>query len=187
LVKQLILSVHYFLKIVFMNATDLKNLQAPLKDKYREQPESAIITLKAQAKVGEGISCKVETGKAMVAAGLHPATGGTGMLACSGDMLLEALVACAGVTLQAVSTAIGVEIKGGTITAEGDLDFKGTLGVSKEVPVGFKDVRLQFELDTNANDEEIASLKKLTERYCVVYQTITKGVGIETKYHTIIN
>lgn len=168
-----------------MNATDLKNLQTPLKDKYREHPESAVITLKAQGKVGEGISCRVETGKAMVEAGLHPATGGTGMLACSGDMLLEALVACAGVTLQAVSTAIGVEINGGTITAEGDLDFKGTLGVSKEVPVGFKNIRLQFNLDTNANDEQIASLKKLTERYCVVYQTITKGVEVETKYHSI--
>ena len=165
-----------------MNATDLKNLQTPLKDKYREHPESAVITLKAQGKLGEGISCRVETGKAMVEAGLHPATGGTGMLACSGDMLLEALVACAGVTLQAVSTAIGVEINGGTITAEGDLDFKGTLGVSKEVPVGFKNIRLQFDLDTNANDEQMASLKKLTERYCVVYQTITKGVEIETKY-----
>lgn len=166
-----------------MNATDLKNLQTPLKDKYREHPESAVITLKAQGKVGEGISCRVETGKAMVEAGLHPATGGTGMLACSGDMLLEALVACAGVTLQAVSTAIGVEINSGTITAEGDLDFKGTLGVSKEVPVGFKNIRLQFDLDTNANDEQMASLKKLTERYCVVYQTITKGVKVETKYH----
>ena len=165
-----------------MNATDLKKIQAPLKDKYKEQPESAVITLKASGKVGEGISCKVETGKVMLQAGLHPATGGTGMLACSGDMLLEALVACAGVTLQAVSTAIGVEVSGGTITAEGDLDFKGTLGVSKEVPVGFKDIRLQFNLETNATDEQMTSLKKLTERYCVVYQTLTKGVGIETKY-----
>jgi uncharacterized OsmC-like protein len=169
-----------------MNATDLKNLQSPLKEKYREQPESAVITLKAQGKIGEGISCKVETGKALVEAGLHLATGGTGMLACSGDMLLEALVACAGVTLQAVGTAISVEIKGGTITAEGDLDFKGTLGVSKEVPVGFKNIRLQFDLDTNATDEQMASLKKLTERYCVVYQTLTKGVAIETKYSSSI-
>lgn len=168
-----------------MNATELKNLQAPLKDKYREEPESAVITLKAQGKVGEGISCKVETGKAMVEAGLHPATGGTGMLACSGDMLLEALVACAGVTLQAVSTAIGVEINNGIIKAEGDLDFKGTLGVSKEAPVGFKNIRLQFDLDTNANDDQMASLKKLTERYCVVYQTITKGVQIQTIYQSI--
>jgi uncharacterized OsmC-like protein len=167
-----------------MNATDLKNLQAPLKEKYREQPESAIITLRAQVKIGEGISCKVETGKAMAEAGLHPATGGTGMLACSGDMLLEALVACAGVTIQAVSTAIGVELKGGTITAEGDLDFKGTLGVSKEVPVGFKNIRLQIDLNTDASEEQMASLKKLTERYCVVYQTLTKGVAVETSYHT---
>lgn len=165
-----------------MNATDLKNLQAPLKDKYKEQPESALITLKAQGRVGDGISCRVETGKALVEAGLHPATGGTGMLACSGDMLLEALVACAGVTLQAVSTAIGIEIIGGTITAEGDLDFKGTLGVSKEVPVGFKNIRLQFNLDTHASEEEMASLKKLTERYCVVYQTLIKGVQVETSY-----
>jgi uncharacterized OsmC-like protein len=169
-----------------MDAITLKNLQAPLKEKYREEPESAIITLKAQGKIGEGISCKVETGKSLVEAGLHPATGGTGILACSGDMLLEALVACAGVTLQAVATAIAVEINGGTITAEGDLDFKGTLGVSKEAPVGFKNIRLQFNLDTNATDEHMASLKKLTERYCVVYQTLTKGVAIETKYNPSI-
>lgn len=167
-----------------MNATDLKNLQAPLKEKYREQPESAIVTLKAQGKVGEGISCKVNTGRAMVEAGLHPATGGNGMLACSGDMLLEALVACAGVTLQAVTTAIGVEIKSGTIKAEGDLDFKGTLGVLKEAPVGFKAIRLTFELDTDATEEQMASVKKLTERYCVVYQTISKGVAIDTEYNS---
>jgi uncharacterized OsmC-like protein len=169
-----------------MNTTELKNLQAPLKDKYREQPESAVITLKAQGKVGEGISCKVETGRAMVEAGLHPATGGTGMQICSGDMLLEALVACAGVTLQAVSTAIGVEVKNGTVKAEGDIDFKGTLGVSKEAPVGFKNIRLYFELDTDATDEQMASIKKLTERYCVVYQTLTNGVAVETKYHSSI-
>ena len=165
-----------------MNATDLKNLQAPLKEKYREQPQSAIITLKASGKIGEGISCKVETARALVEAGLHEATGGTGMLACSGNMLLEALVACAGVTLQAVATAIAVEVKGGTITAEGDLDFKGTLGVSKEVPVGFKNIRLHFNLDTDATEEQIASIKKLTERYCVVYQTLTRGVSIETNF-----
>lgn len=169
-----------------MNAVTLKNLQAPLKEKYRDQPQSAIITLKAEGKIGEDISCNVETGKAIVKAGLHPATGGTGMLACSGDMLLHALVACAGVTLQAVTTSIGVEIKGGTITAEGDLDFKGTLGVSKETPVGFKNIRLQFNLDTDASDEQIASVKKLTERYCVVYQTLTKGVAIETVYNSSI-
>jgi uncharacterized OsmC-like protein len=167
-----------------MNATVLKNLQAPLKEKYREQPQSAIITLKASGKIGEGISCKVETAKALVEAGLHEASGGTGMLACSGNMLLEALVACAGVTLQAVATAIAVEVKDGTITAEGDLDFKGTLGVSKEVPVGFKNIRLQFDLDTDATEEQIASIKKLTERYCVVYQTLTKGVTIETDFST---
>ena len=167
-----------------MNATELKNLQAPLKDKYREQPESAIITLKAEGKIGEGISCKVETGRALVEAGLHPATGGTGMLACSGDMLLEALVACAGVTLQAVSTAIGVEIKSGTVKAEGDLDFKGTLGVSKEAPVGFIKIRLNFILETDASEEQMTALKKLTERYCVVYQTLARGVSVDTTYHS---
>ena len=167
-----------------MNANELKNIQAPLKDKYREQPESAVITLKAQGKIGEGISCKVETGKAMVEAGLHPATGGSGHLLCSGDMLLEALVACAGVTLQAVSTSIGIMIRDGIIKAEGDLDFKGTLGVSKEVPVGFKSIRLSFDLDTDATDEQMASIKKLTERYCVVYQTLAKGVEVKTAYHS---
>ncbi|MBS1526304.1 MAG: OsmC family protein [Bacteroidetes bacterium] len=166
-----------------MNGTELKNLQAPLKDKYREHPESAIITLKAEGKLGESISCKVETGRAMVEAGLHPATGGTGMLACSGDMLLEALVACAGVTLQAVATAIGVNVAGGTVRAEGDLDFKGTLGLSKEVPVGFKVIRLYFDLDTDAGEEQMAALKKLTERYCVVYQTLTGGVEVKTEYN----
>ena len=167
-----------------MNAAELKNLQAPLKEKYRADPESAVITLRAQGKVSEGISCKVETGRAMIEAGLHPATGGTGMLACSGDLLLEALVACAGVTLKAVAIAIGVEIKDGTIKAEGDLDFKGTLGVSKEVPVGFKTIRLQFNLDSNATGDQMESIKKLTERYCVVYQTLTSGVPVETQYHS---
>ena len=167
-----------------MNITELKSMQAPLKEKYREQPESAVITLRAQGKIGEGISCKVETGRSIIDAGLHPATGGTGMLACSGDMLLEALVACAGVTLQAVTTAIGVDIKGGTIKAAGDLDFKGTLGVSKESPVGFKNIRLSFHLDTDATDEQIANVKKLTERYCVVYQTLINGIAVETQYHS---
>jgi len=165
-----------------MNATDLKNLQAPLKEKYRAEPDSAVITLRAQGKISEGISCKVETGKAMVEAGLHPATGGTGPLACSGDMLLEALVACAGVTLKAVATALGIEIKEGNVAAEGDLDFKGTLGISKEVPVGFKAIRLRFELNTDADEEQMSSLKKLTERYCVVYQTLTNGVDVHTEY-----
>ncbi|MEJ0082223.1 MAG: OsmC family protein [Puia sp.] len=161
-----------------MNSAELKSLQEPIKENYRTDPASAIITLKAQGKVGEGISCKVETGRAMVEAGLHPATGGTGMLACSGDMLLEALVACAGVTLSAVATASGL------VKAEGDLDFKGTLGVSKEVSVGFKTIRLLFELETDATAEQMASLSKLTERYCVVYQTLAKGVPVETKYQS---
>lgn len=165
-----------------MNATELKELQTPLKDKYREQPESAIITLKAHGNVGEGISCSVETGRALSEAGLHPATGGTGLQLCSGDMLLQALVACAGVTLKAVATAIGVEITEGTVSAEGDLDFKGTLGVSKEAPVGFKNIRLSFNLQSNASEEQMASLRKLTERHCVVYQTLVNGVGIETSY-----
>ena len=168
-----------------MTAEELKNLQAPLKEKYRAEPDSAVIILKAQGKIGEGISCKVETGRAMIEAGLHPATGGTGMLVCSGDMLLEALVACAGVTLQAVATAIGIEINDGTISAEGDLDFKGTLGVSKEVAVGFRNIRLKFKLDTNASAEQISSLAKLAERYCVVYQTLVKGVGVETQFETV--
>src|SRR6187455_178282 len=155
-----------------MNSEELKNIQAPIKKKYQEQPDLATITLKAQGKIGEGISCKVATGKALAEAGLHPATGGNGLLACSGDMLLEALVACAGVTLQAVATAIGVEIKSGTVKAEGDLDFKGTLGVSKDSPVGFKNIRLSFNLDTDATEEQMANVKKLTERYCVVYQTL---------------
>ena len=165
-----------------MDATELKNLQAPLKEKYRNEPTAAIITLKANGKIGEGISCKVDTGRKLVEAGLHPATGGNGMLACSGDLLLEALVACAGVTVSAVATAIGIEINHGTISAEGDLDFRGTLGLSKEVPVGFMAIRLLFKLDTTASDEQIQSLSKLTERYCVVYQTLVKGVQIETRF-----
>ena len=175
----------FFINVVFMNATELKDMQAPLKEQYRAQPESAVITLKAQGKLDEGISCKIATGKALVEAGLHPATGGTGLLACSGDMLLEALVACAGVTLKAVATALDIDITDGTITAEGDLDFKGTLGVSKEVPVGFKTIRLKFDLESNAAEEQMNSLKKLTERYCVVYQTLTNGVKIETAYHAM--
>jgi uncharacterized OsmC-like protein len=166
-----------------MNSEDLKNIQTPIKEKYREQPDSAIITLKAQGKVGEGISCKVSTGKALADAGLHPATGGNGLLVCSGDMLLEALVACAGVTLSAVSTAIGVNVKDCTVIAEGDLDFRGTLGVSKEVPVGFKAIRLSFIMDSDASAEQIQTLAKLTERYCVVYQTLTKGVQVNTSFN----
>lgn len=155
-----------------MNADDLRAVQAPLKERYRDAPEAALITLRAQGRIGEGLSCKIETGKALVAAGLHPATGGDGRAACSGDMLLEALVACAGVTLNAVATALGIELRDASLQAEGDLDFRGTLGVAKEVPVGFQHIRLQFTLDTDASDEQLATLLRLTERYCVVYQTL---------------
>ena len=165
-----------------MNAEDLRKLQTPLKEKYRDQPQSAMITLKAEGKIGEGISCQIETRKALIEAGLHPATGGNGMLACSGDLLLEALVACAGVTLGAVSTAIGVDIRNGIVKAEGDLDFRGTLGVSKDVSVGFQSIRLSFILDTDATEEQMESLSKLTERYCVVFQTLVKGVPVKTNF-----
>jgi uncharacterized OsmC-like protein len=161
-----------------MNAEELRALQAPLKQMYREQPEAALITLKAQSRLGVGITCKVETGKALVEAGLHPATGGDGLSACSGDMLLEALAACAGVTLRAVSTAIGVELRDATIHAEGDLDFRGTLAVAKDAPVGFKNIRLKFDLDTDANPEQRAQLIRLTERYCVVLQTLKNAPPI---------
>jgi uncharacterized OsmC-like protein len=164
-----------------MKAEELKTLQAPLKEQYREQPATALVTLKAEGKLGEGVSCKIATSKAMVQAGLHPATGGDGLMACSGDMLLEALVACAGVTLSAVATSIGVEIKSGTVRAEGDLDFRGTLGVSKEVPVGFGAIRLNFDLETNASAEQLATLLKLTERYCVVLQTLQKPAAITSR------
>lgn len=166
-----------------MNAEELKNIQAPLKEKYRELPETSLITLKAKGIIGEGVSCKLETSHAMINAGLHPATGGNGLQACSGDLLLEALVACAGVTLSAVATALGIKITDGEIKAEGDLDFRGTLGVSKEVPVGFKAIRLFFHLNTNASIKQLESLKKLTERYCVVYQTIVKGVTVDSIYN----
>jgi len=165
-----------------MKAEELKSLQAPLKQKYRDQPETAIVTLKAKARIGEGITCKVETGAALVEAGLHPATGGDGLSLCSGDMLLEALVACAGVTLGAVATAIGVELRDAIISAEGDLDFRGTLGVSKEAPVGFQSIRLHFELESDANQEQLESLLKLTERYCVVYQSISSTPTINITY-----
>jgi uncharacterized OsmC-like protein len=158
-----------------MDAGELRTLQAPLKEKYRREPASAVVTLRAEGTLAaSGIACRVETGKALVEAGLHPATGGSGAQACSGDMLLEALVACAGVTLKAVATALGVEIRGGVVRAEGDLDFRGTLGVDKEAPVGFRDVRLDFVLDTDADAEQRATLLKLTERYCVVYQTLKR-------------
>lgn len=165
-----------------MNAETLRALQAPLKQKYKDSPESALVTLRAKGRLGEGIACKVETGKAVAEAGLHPATGGDGLSLCSGDMLLEALVACAGVTLRAVATVIGIDLRGGTVTAEGDLDFRGTLAVSKEAPVGFGSIRLHFELEATVSDEELTTLKKLTERYCVVYQTIRGAPPIEVTY-----
>jgi len=157
-----------------MNAEELRFMQAPLKEQYRESPESALVTLHAEGRIGEGVSCKIETGKALVIAGLHPATGGSGQGACSGDMLLEALVACAGVTLNAVATALDIELRDATLKAEGDLDFRGTLGLSKEVPVGFQNIHLQFSLDTDATEDQLATLLRLTERYCVVYQTLAK-------------
>jgi uncharacterized OsmC-like protein len=169
-----------------MKAEELKSLQAPLKERYRRQPEAALVTLKAEGRLGDGVSCKVATNKAMIEAGLHPATGGDGMMACSGDMLLEALVACAGVTLSAVATAIGVEVKTGTVRVEGDLDFRGTLGVSKEAPVGFQQIRLHFDLETNASEEQLATLLRLTERYCVVYQTLTNATEVNTRHAVAI-
>jgi uncharacterized OsmC-like protein len=151
---------------------ELRAVQAPLKERYESEPEAAVVTLSASGTLGEGVSCSVETGRAMAEAGLHPASGGDGSLLCSGDMLLEALAACAGVTLRAVSTSLGIEIGGGIVRAEGDLDFRGTLAVDREAPVGFRAIRLRFELDTEASEEELATLLKLTERYCVVLQTI---------------
>ena len=161
-----------------MNAQDLKALQAPIKDRYRNEPQAALVTLRARGRIGEGIACRVDTARALVEAGLHPATGGSGSQACSGDMLLEALVACAGVTLKAVATALGIDLKDANVTAEGDLDFRGTLAVSKEAPVGFRAIRLTFELETDASDEELDTLLRLTERYCVVYQTLRNAPPI---------
>jgi uncharacterized OsmC-like protein len=168
-----------------MNADELKTVQAPLKEQYRIDPESALITLRAKGRATEGVTCKVETGRALVEAGLHPATGGDGSFVCSGDMLLEALVACAGVTLRAVATSIGVDLRDATVTAEGDLDFRGTLGVSKEIAVGFQRVRLKFDLATDASEEQLATLIRLTERYCVVYQTLRRAPEISVSRSTI--
>jgi uncharacterized OsmC-like protein len=163
-----------------MDATALRALQAPLKERYKGDPQSAVITLKARGRLDDtAIACKVETGRALAVAGLHPATGGSGLDLCSGDMLLEALVACAGVTLKAVATAIDVPLKSGIVSAEGDLDFRGTLGVAKDAPVGFKQIRLRFEVDTDAPQDKLDQLLKLTERYCVVYQTLKSGPPIE--------
>ena len=155
-----------------MDQAALRNLQQPLKDEYRDKPAAALVTLKADGSLGEGISCSVATGRAIAEAGLHPATGGDGTLLCSGDMLLEALAACAGVTLRAVATSIDIPIRGGSVHVEGDLDFRGTLAVAKDAPVGFRAIRVRFDLDTDASDDELDTLLRLTERYCVVFQTI---------------
>jgi uncharacterized OsmC-like protein len=165
-----------------MTADELRSLQAPLKTQYRERPETALVTLRAEGRVGENMTCKIETGKARVEAGLHPATGGDGQSACSADMLLEALIGCAGITLRAVATALGIPLRNATIRAEGDLDFRGTLGVSKNVPVGFKQIRLHFDLDIDANEEQRANLIRLTERYCVVYQTLNQPPNIAVSH-----
>jgi len=157
-----------------MDSAELRALQQPLKDAYREDPEKAVVTLRARGQLDEAVSCSVETGRALAVAGLHPATGGDGTLLCSGDMLLQALVACAGVTLRAVATSLGIGVAGGAVSAEGDLDFRGTLAVSKDAPVGFRSIRLAFDLDTDASAEQVETLIKLTERYCVVYQTLSR-------------
>jgi uncharacterized OsmC-like protein len=163
-----------------MRSEELRVLQAPLKERYRGEPEAAQITLSADGELGDGVSCSVSTGRALAEAGLHPATGGDGSLLCSGDMLLEALVACAGVTLSAVATSLGIDVQAGRVRVEGDLDFRGTLGVDREAPVGFSAIRLSFELETEADEDQLATLKKLTERYCVVYQTLAGSPALST-------
>lgn len=163
-----------------MEREELRAVQAPLKERYREEPEAAVVTLAASGRLGEGVSCSVDTGRALAEAGLHPATGGDGSQLCSGDMLLEALVACAGVTLRAVATSLGIEVESGNVRAEGELDFRGTLAVDRDAPVGFRSIRLDFDLDTDANEEELATLLKLTERYCVVFQTLSASPALET-------
>jgi len=168
-----------------MKTEELRAIQTPLKERYKAQPDAALITLKAQGRLGEGVTCSLQTGKALAIAGLHPATGGDGMSACSGDMLLEALVACAGVTLNAVATAIGVVIRSGSVEAEGDLDFRGTLGVAKDAPVGFQRIRLHFDLDTDASEDQLSTLLRLTERYCVVFQTLRKSPEV-TLSHDVV-
>src|SRR6202048_2565907 len=168
-----------------MTSDELKSVQAPIKDRYRKEPKSAMATLRAEGKIGNGVTCNVATGKAMVEAGLHPATGGNGFRACSGEMLLESLVACAGVTLRAVATALEIPLRDATVRAEGDLDFRGTLGISKEVPVGLQSIRLQFDLDTDASEEQLATLLRLTERYCVVYQTLSEPANVSVLHRVI--
>jgi uncharacterized OsmC-like protein len=169
-----------------MKTEELRAIQTPIKERYKAQPGAALITLKAQGRLGEGVTCSVETGKTLATAGLHAATGGDGLSACSGDMLLEALVACAGVTLNAVATAIGVVVRSGTVRAEGDLDFRGTLGVAKDAPVGFQRIRLDFELDTDASEEQLSTLMRLTERYCVVFQTLRQSPDMTVSHHVAV-
>ena len=169
-----------------MKTEELRALQTPIKERYKARPDAALITLKAQGRLGEGVTCSVETGKALAPAGLHPATGGDGLSACSGDMLLQALVACAGVTLNAVATAIGVVVRSGTVRAEGDLDFRGTLGVAKDAPVGFQRIRLDFALDTDASEEQLSTLMRLTERYCVVFQTLRQSPDVTVSHHVAV-
>ncbi len=161
-----------------MDRDELQTAQAPLKERYRADPAAALVTLSARGTLGDGVSCSVATGRALAEAGLHPATGGDGSQLCSGDMLLEALVACAGVTLQAVATSLEIPVRGGQVRAEGDLDFRGTLGVDREAPVGFRDIRLEFELDADADPAQLETLQRLTERYCVVYQTLARRPGL---------
>lgn len=163
----------------FMDQQSIRTLQAPLKERYRRDPAAAVVTLRARGTLGEDVTCNVETGRALVEAGLHPATGGTGAAVCSGDMLLQALVACAGVTMNAVATALGIDVRTGSVTAEGDLDFRGTLGVARDAPVGFSSIRLRFVIDTDASADQLNKLRELTERYCVVYQTLRSAPPIE--------
>jgi uncharacterized OsmC-like protein len=169
-----------------MDANELRAMQAPIKERYKNDPGAAVVTLKAKGSLDDAaIACKVETGRALATEGLHPATGGSGLELCSGDMLLEALVACAGVTLKAVSTALAIPLKSGSVSAEGDLDFRGTLGVAKDAPVGFREIKLRFDLDTDAPQDKLDQLLKLTERYCVVYQTIAKGPPVDIKLRRV--
>ncbi len=167
-----------------MDRDQLRTLQAPLKERYKADPKAALVTLSANGELGDGLACSVQTGRALAEAGLHPATGGDGSLLCSGDMLLEALVACAGVTLRAVSTSLGIDVRSGRIRAEGDLDFRGTLGVDRDAPVGFSAIRLSFELDTDADESQLSTLERLTERYCVVYQTLAGRPALSTSIST---
>jgi uncharacterized OsmC-like protein len=169
-----------------MKVEELRAIQAPIKERYKAKPDAALITLTAEGRLGEGVTCSVQTGKALATAGLHPATGGNGLNACSGDMLLEALAACAGVTLNAVATAIGVVVRSGVVRAEGDLDFRGTLGVAKDAPVGFQRIRVYFDLETDASADELSVLIRLTERYCVVYQTLRQSPEITVSHHVSV-